>query len=169
MVIPTLLGQTDSTGGFTTDGNTISISSGFVGIVFGTTDSEGREYGVSSNQYTISELSTNSGGVRYVNYADMTFNIRYSEWHPQAPTGKNVTISVMKSGLQPPYQPTDWVTIDGFIAVSGSDIFFNRLDGNTTYRLEMYNTLTTGDIGYSEDWTPGWGNSKTTIWDGVPN
>ena len=165
----TLLGQTDSTGGFTTDGNTISISSGFVFIVFGTTDSEGREYGVISNQYTISELSTNSGGVRYVNYADMTFNIRYSEWHPQAPTGKLVTISIMKSGLQPPYQPTDWVTIDGFSAISGSDIHFNNLDGNTTYRLEMYNSYTSGDIGYSEDWTPGWGNSKTSTWDGVPN
>jgi hypothetical protein len=165
----TLLGQTDSTGGFTTDGDTISISSGLVGIVFGTTDSEGREYNVISNEYNTIELGTNINGTKVVDYIDINTTIQYSEWHPQAPTGKLVTISIMKSGLQPPYQPTDWVTIDSFIAVYGSDIYFSSLDGNTTYRLEMYNTMTTGDIGYSEDWTPGWDNSKTSTWDGVPN
>ena len=161
----TLLGQTDSTGGFTTNGTPVSISSGVIGVTFGNTDVDGKLYGVPSNEYNIVELSTNIGGVKFVDYTDININIQYSEWYPQAPTGKHIRISVVQNG--------NWVAIDSFNSVEGVNTYFNRLAGGTEYKLDMYNDLTVmadgSNIGYTEYWTPNWNDSKTTIWDGVPN
>ena len=161
----TLLGQTDSTGGFTTNGTPVSISSGVIGVTFGNTDSEGREYDVISNEYDTIELGTNINGTKVVDLIDTNTTIQYSEWYPQAPTGKNIRISVV--------QNANWVAIDSFNSVEGVNTYFSRLAGGTEYKLDMYNDLTVmadgSNIGYTEYWTPNWNDSKTTIWDGVPN
>jgi Leucine-rich repeat (LRR) protein len=161
----TLLGQTDSTGGFTTNGTPVSISSGVIGVTFGNTDVDGREYVVISNEYNTIELGTNINGTKVVDYIDINTTIQYSEWHPQAPTGKHIRISVV--------QNANWVAIDSFNSVEGVNTYFSRLAGGTEYKLDMYNDLTVmadgSNIGYTEYWTPNWNDSKTTIWDGVPN
>ena len=161
----TLLGQTDSTGGFTTNGTPVSISSGVIGVTFGNTDNEGKLYDVVSNEYNTIELGTNINGTKVVEWTDQNLSIQYSEWHPQAPTGKHIRISVV--------QNANWVAIDSFNSVEGVNTYFSRLAGGTEYKLDMYNDLTViadgSNIGYTEYWTPNWNDSKTTIWDGVPN
>jgi hypothetical protein len=156
-VIPplTLLGQTDSNGQLSTNGTPVSIESGYIGVVWGSTDSEGRLYSTGRTESLINDLGVNGNGVKTITL-DTDINIRWAQWHPVINlSGKSVILSR--------FNGSEWVPFDSYTSIADStNTSFGYLTGGVEYKLEVYNTQTTGDIGYSETWTPTWGESKTT-------
>ena len=156
-VIPplTLLGQTDSNGQLSTNGTPVSIESGYIGVVWGSTDSESRLYSTGRTESLINDLGVNGNGVKTITL-DTDINIRWAQWHPVINlSGKSVILSR--------FNGSEWVPFDSYTSIADStNTSFGYLTGGVEYKLEVYNTQTTGDIGYSETWTPTWGESKTT-------
>jgi hypothetical protein len=167
------LGVTDENGLFTTE-SPITISSGYLGIQTGTEDANGIIYEEKITEHSLSNFNL-VGGIREYIWSDYNLQTPYATW--------DITV----------YKPSGELALSNLVTLSeliGSDINNNldwygnvdmlnignnqwgiqsspyksfKLKGGTTYRINIYNGPNMID-GYTEIWTPGWNESKSTVW-----